>query len=426
MTHFGILCPPAAGHLNPLTSLGGELKARGHQVTLFGILDAKAKAEFAGLEFSVLGEFDCPYGTVARFTKHLGELYGLAALLYTIKQYKNAATIVLRDAPQAIMKAGVEVLLVDQTTLEGGTVADFLNIPFITLSAAVILNPDPGVPPALTSWGFDPSWWAIFRNQIGYSLLSFVTLSHRELIQSQRREWNLPAYNEFNDACSPLAQISQQPAEFEFPRKALPKNLHFTGPFLSLVRREPIEFPFDRLSGQPLIYASLGTVQNQVMRVYRDIAEACAGLDAHLVISLGNSNSPEILRDLPGDPLVVKCAPQLELLEKATLTITHGGMNTVLESLSYGVPIVAIPITNDQPGVAARIAWTGTGEVVELQHLSPSKLRAAIKQVLTDASYKNNAIRLQTAIHQSSGMRRAADIIEQAVSTGKPVLRSGV
>jgi zeaxanthin glucosyltransferase len=93
-----------------------------------------------------------------------------------------------------------------------------------------------------------------------------------------------------------------------------------------------------------------------------------------------------------------------------------------LESLTNGVPMVAIPIANDQPGVAARIVWSGAGEMVELSGLSVPKLRTAIRRVLTQDSYKQNAVRLQEAIQRSGGVSRAADIIEQAVSTRKPVL----
>ncbi|NEP59081.1 MAG: glycosyl transferase family 1, partial [Symploca sp. SIO2G7] len=170
------------------------------------------------------------------------------------------------------------------------------------------------------------------------------------------------------------------------------------------------------------IYASLGTLQNRLLWIFQMIAEACIGLDAQLVISLGRDAEPESLPELPGNTLVVGYAPQLELLQQATLTITHAGMNTTLESLSNGVPMVAIPITNDQPGVAARIAWTGTGEVVTLKSLSVPKLRGVIEQVLTEDSYKKNALRLQEAIRRAGGVKRAADIIEQVVATGKPVL----
>ncbi len=54
--------------------------------------------------------------------------------------------------------------------------------------------------------------------------------------------------------------------------------------------------------------------------------------------------------------------------------------------------------------------------------LSVPKLRAAMEQVLTEDSYRKNASRLQEAIAHSGGVSRAADIVEQAISTGKPVL----
>ena len=221
---------------------------------------------------------------------------------------------------------------------------------------------------------------------------------------------------------SQLAQISQQPAELEFPRENLPKCFHFTGPYHYSGTREPVSFPWDQLTGKPLIYTSMGTVQNRLVDIFYQIAAACEGLDAQLVISLGGSATPESLPNLSGNPLVVKYAPQLELLPKVTLTITHAGLNTTLECLSNAVPMVAIPITFDQPGVAARIAWTGAGAAIPLKRLTVPRLRTVISQVLTQPSYKQNALRLQKAIKRAGGVTRAADIIERAVSTGKPVL----
>ena len=141
-----------------------------------------------------------------------------------------------------------------------------------------------------------------------------------------------------------------------------------------------------------------------------------------LVITLGWRANAEPLPEFPGNPIVVGYAPQFELLQKAVLTITHAGMNTTLHSLSNGVPMVSIPITNEQPGIANRVAWTKTGKVIALNKLNKKDLKKAIEQVLTDESYKQNALKLQEAIKQAGGVSKAADIIEQAVSTGKPVL----
>lgn len=188
------------------------------------------------------------------------------------------------------------------------------------------------------------------------------------------------------------------------------------GPYHYSGSRTSVPFLYEQLTGQPLIYASLGTIQNRLLWVFRMIAEACKEFDVQLVISLGGGHNPDLLPDLPGKPVVVGYAPQLELLQKATLTISHAGMNTTLESLTNGVPIVAIPISNDQPGVASRIAWAGAGTMVPLGKVSVDKLRKAIKQVLTEDSYKKNAVCLQEAIRRAGGVRHAADIIEQVVA----------
>ena len=249
-----------------------------------------------------------------------------------------------------------------------------------------------------------------------------MTQPIQKIIADYRQDCKLPPHSSYNDSYSQLAQISQQPAELEFPRQNLPEWFHFTGLYHNPSSRESAPFPFEKLTGQPLIYASMGTLQNRLVGVFHTIAESCVGLDAQLVISLGGSAEPDSLPNLPGSPLVVKYAPQLELLQKATLTITHAGLNTTLESLSNGVPMVAIPITNDQPGVAARIAWSGAGEVISLNHLSVPRLKNAIARVLKEESYKQNAMRLQEAIRRAGGVSRAGDIIEQAILTGKPVL----
>lgn len=422
MTHFGIICPATTGHLNTLLPLGRELQKRGHRVTVCGVLDAKAQTVAAGLDFLAIAEAEVPLGATAEASAQLGEMSGSEALRYTIRWLRQSAVILLSQAPDAIKAAGVEALLVDQISPAGATVAQFLNIPFVTVCSALVINQEMGVPPFFTNWSYNPAWWARLRNSLGYSALNRKRRPIGEAIAQYRHQWNLPTYTTRNDAYSDLAIISQQPAQFEYPRRELPQWFHFTGPFHNSTGRKPVSFPFEKLTGQPLIYASMGTLQNRLIGVFEKIASACEGLDAQLVISLGGSANPESLSKLPGNSLVVEYAPQLELLKKATLTITHAGMNTTLESLRAGVPMVAIPIANDQPGIAARIAWTGAGEVVPLDKLSVKRLRGAIERVLREDSYKKNALRLQKGIQQAGGVNRAADIIEQAVATGKPVL----
>ena len=318
MTHFGIICPAATGHLNPMTLLGYELKQRGHRVTVLGIEDSKAKVLRAELDFELMGESDFPFGATKELFTELGNLSGLKALNYTLNWFNQVAKICLDDAPEIIQKLGIEALVVDQTSAEGGTVAEYLGIPFVSVCNALMLNRDVSIPPFNTFWTYNTSWLGILRNQIGYGLLNLVGRSLRKTINNRRQEWGLPIFSNPNLFLSKLAQVSQQPQEFEFPRHNLPQYFHFTGPYHypNSVSQEKIPFPYEQLTGQPLIYASLGTLQNRLLWVFEMIAKACINLDAQLVMSLGWGTGLKSLPQFPGNPIVVGYAPQLELLKK--------------------------------------------------------------------------------------------------------------
>jgi MGT family glycosyltransferase len=157
----------------------------------------------------------------------------------------------------------------------------------------------------------------------------------------------------------------------------------------------------------------MGTLQNGVLRTFRVIAEACVGLDLQLVIALGGGQDPALLGDLPGDPVVVGYAPQLELVRRSALTISHGGLNTALESLERGVPMVVLPVAYDQPGVGARVEWAGVGRSIPVGRLTFDRLRDAVLTVLANPAYRVRAGRLQTSIEAADGLNRAADVIEE-------------
>ncbi|PSM47915.1 glycosyl transferase family 1 [Chroococcidiopsis sp. CCALA 051] len=417
MAHIGILCLAATGHLNTIFPLGRELQRRKHQVTIFSDPRAKAKALAAGFNFCSIGFTPDENGKIQKNTT----LANLSNIYDTLQRFARIAETRLKTAPAIIAEQNVDALLVDLSVFEGGTIADYLNLPYVTICCMLPFYQDSAIPPIPTTGRYNPAWWAQLRNRAAYSLLNRFAQPVWQIIADYRQKWKLPAYSQINDIFSHLAIITRHIPEFEFPRQ-LPPHFHFTGPFHQAIERQPVEFPFEQLNGKPLIYASMGTLQNRFERVFHAIAAACVELDNQLVISLGGGLAPEAFPNLPGNPLVVKYAPQLELLEKASLNITHAGLNTTLESLDYGVPMVAIPITDDQPGVAARIAWVGAGEFVTLSRLNVSSLQNAIARVLTERSYKQNAVRLQKLIHKTGGVTHAADIIEQAVSTKSPVV----
>jgi zeaxanthin glucosyltransferase len=420
MVHFAIVCPDATGHLNPMSALGHELQRRGHRITVFARLDSQSRALSEGFGFHPIGASEFSLGSSTQILRRIGELGGLAGLRYNLQMVKLDVETRLKEAPAAMQQAKVEVLLVDQFSLGGGTIAERLNLPQIDICNGLPLNREIELPPTFTHWSYAPARWLYARNRIGYAIADYLVKPARQVISAYRRQHNLPPHLNPNDSFSKLAQLSQLPQELDFPRKTLPSCFHYTGPYSQPSSQTSESFPFEKLTGQPLIYASLGSFLGFRSDIFLAIAEACTELDVQLVIALGDESYLKTMPNLPGSPLVVAYAPQLELLKRTTLTITHAGTNTVLDCLSNGIPMVAIPITIDQPGLAARLAWAGAAEVVLPQQLTAEKLREAIKRVLTDNAYRQNAIRLKNAIHQAGGVGRAADIIEQVVLTGKP------
>ena len=305
------------------------------------------------------------------------------------------------------------MLLVDQTEPGGGTVAEHLGLPFITICNALLLNREPAVPPPFTPWTTGEGWWQEMRNETGYAISAWVMSPVARVVARYRRLWNLPPHREPEDSFSNLAQISQQPVEFDFPRRTLPDRFHYAGPLRDQKGPEP-GFPWHKLDGRALVYASLGTLQYSKADVFRCFAEACVGInDVQLVMAHCGGLSDAAIRSLPGDPVTVVYAPQAALLQRARLALTHAGLNTVLDALRFGVPIVAVPITYEQPAIAARVEWTGTGKSIPLSRLTVPRLRETIRELLNNPAYAQQSQRMAAAIRSAGGTAHAANIIEK-------------
>jgi zeaxanthin glucosyltransferase len=412
---IGILSFSSPGHYYPLTALGRRLQSRGHEVVYFQVADLERPIRAAGLQFRQIGREDFPRGSLRARDEELGKLEGLAALRCGLRGIERKAMMLFRDAPAAIRDEGIDALIVDQIEMAGGTVAEHLGLPFVSVAAALPINLNPSVPPVNFPWSHRTGVVARLRNRVGNAATEWIFSGVVRTINRQRRTWGLPLARNFDSLFSGLTQVAQLPAALELPGRSLPPHVRLTGPWTDAAGRAPVDFPWSRLdAGRPLVYASMGTLQNGILRTFRVIAEACAGLDLQLVISLGGGQDPALLGDLPGDPVVVGYAPQLELIRRSALTISHGGLNTVLESLAQGVPMVVLPVAYDQPGVGARVEWSGAGRSIPVGQLTVGRLRDAVRAVLGDPAYRERAGVLQASIEAVDGLNRAADLIESA------------
>lgn len=425
MSKIGVICPPLWGHLNPMLSLAKELNKRSHQVIFYQIPELENKITSQGLIFSPIGKTEYSSSFLQEFVEKLGNLKGLDIIRYWYQEQERMTKVIFTEMPSLIQQADLDLLLVDQVEASGQAVAEYLDIPFVTICNALALNREPSIPPVFTPWTYQRFWWGRLRNQLFYYLGDSLVNNYKQLLRQYRKQWNLPNLpeKEILFANSKLAQISQQPSAFDFPRTALPGYFHYCGPFRDR-SLSGVSFPYERLNGKPLIYASLGTLQTHKKQLFFDIASACQGLDVQLIIAHGGGLNSEDIANLSGTPLAVSYAPQQELLSRASLTITHAGLNTVLDSLSHGVPLVALPIGFEQPTIASRIQWLGLGEVIPAAKLKKFVLRATIQKVLTETSYRKAAEKVQNSIQQAGGIRQAADLIEKILATGTPVFRN--
>lgn len=418
--HFGVICPPAQSHLENMLAMAGELQRRGHRVTFFNIADIQTRVLNEGFDFCLVGSTTYPTGSLDALLQQMWTVTGFKGVKFGLRVGLMEARMLLQEVPTALEARGISALLVDQMEATGSSLAERQNIPFVTFCSSVAMNRDPWVPPAATSWDYKRTLWARWRNQAAHRLMDYTLAPLLRSINDFRVTWNLRPLKNMESTLSPWLQISQQTEDFDFPFTTRPKQFHYIG-FLEKPLARKMPFPWESLQDKPLIYASLGTIIGSP-EVYQCIAKACENLPAQLVISLGlkaGGVPPELLR-VPGSPLVVPYCPQLELLKRATVTISHGGNNTAMESLGNGVPLIVIPFSADQLAVGARLRRSGAGEMIPLRKLEPNYLRSVIERVLRTSSYRNRAVALRQSIRNAGGVVRAVDLILENIGNDVP------
>jgi zeaxanthin glucosyltransferase len=414
---IGFVSMPVSGHLNPMTALARKLQSRGNEVVFIGVPDVEPFAHAAGLDFVPFCEKEYPSGSIAKLYGPVSKLHGLETVRWSVRE---ASVDIFRAAsehlPQKLAETGVEALVIDTIHSFLELVPMSLGMPYAHVWNILQLDFSGATPPCFFSWPHEATPEALTRNVEGvkaageaFAPVVPVAMSYAEKIGLQI-DWNDPAAT-----TSKLAVITQTPKEFDFPGTPWPAQFHYAGPFHDGEGREQVAFPWEKLTGKPLIYASLGTLVNGLEHVYHTILEAVGrSPKTQVVLSVGKNIKPDDLGPIPSNAIIVSTAPQIELLKRAALCITHAGLNTALEALAQGVPMVAIPIGYDQPGVAARIAYHGVGEFLEVENLTVERLSELIQKVRKNPSYRDRAHYFQKVIARTQGLDLAADVIERA------------
>lgn len=423
MARIAMVVPVWTGHLNPMTTLGRQLERRGHDVSIFSFPEAAPRVGKAGLKLQIIGERSFPVGEWERRTRALSVLQGFAAARYTIVWLKTVADVMLDELPDRLA-GNFDGLVMDQVCYGAEIAAEKAAVPLSVACNALPVHFHSDVPVHTETWPHRDHWLARLRNRSVQQMVIAVAKPFlqniRKARESRGQRWNV--WHELNEIPPSLAQVAQLPACLDFPRKQAPPHFHHTGPWHEPKTASTDGFDWNWLDGRPLIYASLGTLQNGLDYLYQTILDACASLPFQLVLGLGREDGILPAR-IPPNARVLGYAPQLALLRRASLVITHAGLNTTLEALACGLPMVALPIANEQPGIAARIKHAGAGEWLSIRGLNPPKLRAMVEKIHRSPSYRESAQNCARQIEQDGGLGRAAEIIEQSFTERRKILR---
>jgi len=413
---------PTPGHLNPTTALARELQSRNHEVVLISLPAAEPYVSAAGLAFLPYCEdafFSAGSGNEIR--RQLSVLQGEDWVRFMIEAQSQMMEAVLSSLPAALATARADAVMLDTSQFYVELIPISLGLPYVHVSNALHFDYSGNTPLCLYDWPHETTPAALARNREGVANIARMLKQGNGAIRAYAERAGLKIdWDDPGSTLSPLASITQVPRAFDFESSHWPSQFHHTGPFHDGKGREKVDFPWERLTGGPLIYASMGTVMNGRVEAFRTIVAALAKhRDLQLVLSVGDRVEPDQIGPAPNNAIIVKRAPQLELLKRASVCVTHAGLNTVLESLAQGVPQVAIPVTFDQPGVAARIADKQTGLVTSLDKLTAEHLSTLVSEVLSNPNYRANARKLQKAITKANGLSVAADLIEESLGVVK-------
>jgi zeaxanthin glucosyltransferase len=420
---IGFIGLPNPGHLNPMSALARQLQSRNHDVVMFSPPVGESLARAAGLPFVPFAEREFSPDKLGEIVGAVSRLKGEEGLQFTVNAVAALNEVKWRTLPNLLFSTGIDALVVDNYDFYGEIIPMRLGMPYAIVSNALHFDYSGYTPLCVYDWAHENTPEAIKRNRQGVSKFTQMLIrSNAELIAQAEKAGIRANWEDPSSLFSDRPWITQCPREFDFESSHWPKQFHYAGPFHDGKGRLDFPFPWEQLTGEPIVYASMGTVQNGNPDLFSAIAAAVSkhkGLQ--LVLAIGNVLRPERIGPVPNNAIVVNHAPQQELLRKASVCITHAGFNTVLEALTQGVHQVAIPITNDQPGVAARIAAHQTGVVTSLEKLTVSHLATLIDEVINNPMYRDNARKFQQAIAKTNGLARAASLLEEAFSLTREV-----
>jgi MGT family glycosyltransferase len=207
------------------------------------------------------------------------------------------------------------------------------------------------------------------------------------------------------------------PQEFDFPIRAKQKGHHYIEASIDLERRELRSFPWDKLDkSKSLIYCSFGSHSDQYeqsLGIMANIIEAIEHrTECQLVLVADARLYAPIYRRIPENVLIVDWAPQLEILKKASIMITHGGLGAIKECIFFGVPMIVVPMMWDQPVNAERVVYHGLGLQANPSLLTSQLIDSFIDKLNSDASFRVRVASMSKVFKKAEDYGKGVKIIE--------------
>ena len=376
-------CIPAHGHTNPTLGLVKELTSAGHQVFYFSFEMFREKIEQAGAGFISCDAYDFDMED-----RENADRVGKDKVFAT--ELLVSSTLALDE--MATMKIGElkpDVIVSDSVAFWGKLVAMKHRIPYVSSTTTFAFNRYSAKYMKETPWDIAKMLFSMpkINKQIqrlrekGYPVKGLL-----EIVQNDNETNTIVYTSKYFQPCS----------------ETFSDRYHFIGPSIRPVT-EPI-----RKMAEKTVYISMGTV-NRNPEFYRNCIHALAKTDWQVIISMGTN--PEHLDHLPDNIQIYETVDQMAVLSIADAFITHCGMNSASEGLYFKVPLVLFPQTPEQGAVAKRTEELGAG--IRLKSIAEADILDALKQVLADPEYKNNAIKVSDSFHACGGASEAKAFLEE-------------
>lgn len=375
---------PAHGHTNPTIPVVAELTKRGHRVWYFSFDEFREKIEGAGATFIGCDRF-LPEFSEQELEKKVGRDF--AALIEMVAD----TTIAMEPyAVEKLADIGPDCIVSDSIAAWGKLFAKKLEIPYICSTTTFAFNAHTAKsikPGAKEMWLMLVGMPRIRKkikllNKHGFAVKNFVSLIQND-----------------NDTDT----IVYTSKRFQPMSQSFSERYAFVG---ASIREHA---PQPKREQQKRIYISLGTILNRNPAFYRSCFQAFGHQEYDVILSVGGKTDLSLFQDIPDNFTVRQTVDQLAVLQNTDVFLTHCGMNSVSESLYFGVPMVLFPQHSEQKMIADRVVELGAG--VLLKGTTPKELETAVAQVLSDLAYRHEAQQLSLSFHEAGGAAEAARVI---------------